>query len=112
MVFDVLEHLDHYAKGRGHLALKLDTEGAELAILQRAEDYLDRTDVVYLEYHSDDDRAAIDALLRRRGFLLYSANASTPHRGDMAYVKKRLVDSLTPYADYARSIGHSDWGGD
>ncbi len=39
--------------------LKLDTEGAEVQILSAIASHLARVDMIYLEYHSEEDRRAI-----------------------------------------------------
>jgi FkbM family methyltransferase len=71
--------------------LKIDTEGCELAILQDlGAARLAKIDMIYLEWHSDEDRRAIDALLGER-FLLAHASAKFPHRGNAAYMAASLA---------------------
>lgn len=65
--------------------LKVDTEGCELPILRSLADILPRTRVVYLEYHDEADRVAIDALLQPT-HILCSAKLRHPHRGELCYV--------------------------
>lgn len=82
------------------VVLKLDTEGSEVPILEDLRDRLGRVGAIYLEYHSDVDRARIDRLLVDRGFVLFSAQASHPHRGELCYVRGDLLDAHTTYARY------------
>lgn len=51
--------------------LKIDTEGSEVPILEGLGDWLQRTAVAMLEYHSEEDRRRIDELMA--GFQLYDA---------------------------------------
>ena len=50
--------------------LKLDTEGCEVPILRDLESWLDRIDAIYVEYHSEADRRAIDQILANHFVLL------------------------------------------
>jgi hypothetical protein len=70
--------------------LKLDTEGCELPILTELLTAVPTIDVLYFEYHSDDDRRRIDALLADR-FLLYQGRATAPHLGTCVYLAKALA---------------------
>ncbi len=70
--------------------LKIDVEGAELAVLQSLGPLLVRAGVIYLEYHSERERLAFDELLAR-DFLLWRSSAQFPHRGNVAYVAKAVV---------------------
>jgi FkbM family methyltransferase len=80
--------------------LKVDTEGAEIAILRDLEPRFDRIDAVFVEYHSDRDRLEIEHLMRDR-FILYFAHAARPHLGTMAYVARDLIASNTDAARFA-----------
>lgn len=75
--------------------LKIDTEGCELQILNDVADCLPQVDVIYIEYHSERDRLAIDRLLEPH-FNLAHANATLIHRGSNVYTSKRLLE-LYPY---------------
>ncbi|MFQ5417800.1 MAG: FkbM family methyltransferase [Myxococcota bacterium] len=66
--------------------VKIDTEGCELEILDSIRPLLPAIEVVYLEYHSEADRLAIDRRLCP-GFVLYAARADEPHRGTNSYVR-------------------------
>jgi FkbM family methyltransferase len=67
--------------------LKVDTEGAELEILSGLEEI--DFDVILLEYHSEDNRRAIDGLLQNYwlvgGFIRHLA------RGVLKYIHQRLL---------------------
>jgi FkbM family methyltransferase len=71
--------------------LKIDTEGCELPILKDIADCLPRVDVIYIEYHSERDRLAIDRLLEQH-FSLAHANATLIHRGSNVYISNRLLE--------------------
>jgi FkbM family methyltransferase len=70
--------------------LKLDTEGAEVPILRALAGRMSALDMIYLEYHSEEDRRAIEAMLAA-DFVLASSHASWPHRGSNQYVARRLT---------------------
>ena len=81
--------------------LKIDTEGCEVPILEDlGADRLSRVDVIYLEWHSEEDRRSIDALLGGH-FILTYAKSSHPHRGNAAYMAKSLAN-LVPQIDQVR----------
>ncbi|MBN2124408.1 MAG: FkbM family methyltransferase [Deltaproteobacteria bacterium] len=70
--------------------LKIDTEGCEIPILEEFLPVLDRIDVLYCEYHSEEDRIQMDRLLSSH-FLLFYCYATTVHRGLHAYVSRSLA---------------------
>jgi FkbM family methyltransferase len=70
--------------------LKVDVEGAELAVLKSIEPLLEHIGIIYLEYHSEQERLALDALLTT-DFMLWRSSAKIVHRGNVAYVAKRYV---------------------
>ena len=72
--------------------LKIDTEGCELEILESLGDLLQSVNVIYLEYHSEADRLAIDQLLAPP-FVLHTARANGPHRGTNAYIRCDVLES-------------------
>ena len=78
--------------------LKVDTEGAELPILQSLAPLLPAVQVLYLEYHDEDARLEIDRLITP-GHVLYSAKIEAPHRGELCYVRR---DRLPAEALYSR----------
>jgi FkbM family methyltransferase len=71
-----VEHVD---------VLKVDTEGCEKPIFESIEARLPAIRVIYLEYHSDNDRRSIDSLLAPT-HLLTSGRVISPHRGELCYV--------------------------
>ncbi len=70
--------------------LKLDTEGCELPILRALLPVLRRIDVIAVEYHSEEDRKAIDGLLAER-FLLLASTAHQLHQGRVTYLAREVV---------------------
>ena len=70
--------------------LKLDTEGAEVPILTAVAGRLAQLDMIYLEYHSEKDRRAIEVILAA-DFMLASSHANWPHRDSNHYVARRLA---------------------
>jgi len=75
---------------QGRCILKIDTEGCEVPILRDLKDYFAVIDIIYLEYHSEQDRRSIDELLCPQ-FKLWHSEASVVHRGNQAYVSSRLL---------------------
>lgn len=67
--------------------VKIDTEGCEVPILYSARNIVSRAKVIYVEYHSESDRKAIDCLLGDT-HILFSGAVSSPHRGEFCYVKR------------------------
>jgi FkbM family methyltransferase len=67
--------------------VKIDTEGCELPIMHDLSHVLTATRVIYLEYHSENDRLAIDQLLKG-SHILSHAMVRQPHRGDLCYVSR------------------------
>ena len=70
--------------------LKIDTEGCEVPILSEFQ-LLENAniDMIYIEYHSEDDRLTIDRLLSS-DFLLFHSSANAVHRGTNGYISKDL----------------------
>lgn len=71
--------------------LKVDTEGMELPILRALEEALADVEVIHLEYHSDEDRRELDALLSG-SHVLFTSRASEPDRGTVTYVRRGALD--------------------
>ena len=90
------------------MILKLDTEGCEVPILTDLRPLLGAVDLLYVEYHSEDDRLAIDDLLRGQ-MMLAVGRAMMPHRGTCVYVARRLVQRypMLDAAKIAREGGRS-----
>ena len=76
----------------GPVVLKIDTEGCEVPVLTGIPEVLARTDVLYVEYHSEQDRREIEALVADR-FVLWRASAVAVHRGTLAYLSRALVSA-------------------
>lgn len=68
--------------------LKLDIEGAELRVLKRIQDELPKIAYIYLEFHSEDIRVAIDRLLIETHCLAY-ARIPGPTQGEVMYRRRR-----------------------
>ncbi len=80
--------------------LKLDTEGCEVPILEDLVDWLERIETILVEYHSEEDRRAIDRLLEER-FSLFFASSRGVHRGVAGYVAKSIAakhPKMDPFA--------------
>ena len=71
--------------------LKIDTEGCEVPILEALSDLLPSVKVIYLEYHSDDDRKAFDRLLGDTHLLLHGH--MMVHLGEVTYVARDAFES-------------------
>jgi FkbM family methyltransferase len=80
--------------------LKLDTEGCEVPILTEFLAAVPALDILYCEYHAEEDRRRIDALVSDR-FLLYASNATKPHLGTCVYVARSLIHKY-PHIDCGR----------
>jgi FkbM family methyltransferase len=85
----------HWLRSRGLEfidVLKIDTEGAELAILNDMIDYLPAVKILHLEYHSEDDRRIIDRLLEPT-HVLVAGRVLQVHRGELTYVARSAFPS-------------------
>ena len=69
--------------------MKIDTEGSEVDILagMTSLDF----DVLMLEYHSEANRRAVDALLQ--DYVLVGGHIRHPHRGALKFAHKRLIEA-------------------
>jgi FkbM family methyltransferase len=79
--------------------LKLDTEGAERHILSSIKEMLPQILVIYIEFHNEEDRQYIDALLSP-SHRLCKTIINIPHRGDVAYVAKDVLRTWPGVEDY------------
>lgn len=87
--------------------LKIDTEGCEMPILKDlGEKRLSQVDLLYLEWHSEEDRRAIDRMLEGT-FLMVGASAICPHRGNATYMALSLA-AKDPRIDALRIIPQDD----
>lgn len=69
--------------------LKIDTEGCERHILSRMEHIVPFVKALYLEYHSEEDRRALDSMLAP-SHVLYRARVDKAHCGELLYVRSDL----------------------
>jgi len=72
--------------------LKLDTEGCEVSILNEFLLELSNVDIdmIYVEYHSEEDRLEIDKMISER-FILFYSQAKQMHRGTKGFISKALI---------------------
>jgi FkbM family methyltransferase len=70
--------------------IKIDTEGAEVPIVRSLSEFIRGAAVVHIEFHSRDDRRAIDELLNPSHCLCRGVIESA-HRGHFTYVANSLV---------------------
>ena len=83
--------------GIGRIALlKIDTEGAEVPILGDLLLRMGGIDAIYVEFHSEDDRHAIDRLLAPQ-FILSFARVNLAHRGICGYIARRVISAHTQW---------------
>lgn len=75
--------------------LKIDTEGCEIDVLRSIAPELKHVALIYLEYHSEQQRREIDAILVPTHCLL-SSNALQVHRGNVAYISNEAL-AAHPY---------------
>jgi hypothetical protein len=80
--------------------LKVDTEGCELAILRSIAALLPSIPVIYLEYHSDDDRREIDRMLGDT-HVVVAGHVFQIHRGELTYVARDAFPSREALEDGA-----------
>ena len=71
--------------------LKVDTEGCEIPIVTEALATAENIDFIFVEYHSEENRLALDRLLSQR-FLLHAATAKHVHRGENGYISRALLE--------------------
>lgn len=95
-----LTEFEAVASGPGGVIVKIDTEGEEVPVLTDLEPVMDRVLALYLEYHSEADRVAIDRMMERHGFTLFALHAAHPHRGEATYVRQTILDERTTFARY------------
>ena len=79
--------------------LKIDTEGCEIPVLEELL-ILGNTDIgiIYNEYHSEEDRLALDRLLSP-DFMLFYSSANSIHRGTNGYISKNVC-KMHPRIEY------------
>jgi FkbM family methyltransferase len=77
--------------------VKLDTEGCEWPILTSLRPWLGQFRAIYLEYHSENDRRRIDALLEPT-HLLKDGVVHHPHRGEFCYIARSALPADSRHA--------------
>ena len=88
------------ALGIDHISiLKIDTEGCEVPILRDlAATWLPRVDAIYVEYHSEADRRAIDQLLSTHFYLVH-AKVRRGNRGTFVYISQEPMHQSRHYVE-------------
>ncbi len=69
--------------------IKIDTEGAEVPIIRSLAGFVSRAALVHIEFHSREDRRAIDDLMNPT-HCLYHGVVEATHRGHFTYVLNAL----------------------
>lgn len=87
--------------------LKMDTEGSEVPILAELLGVIPSIDMLYCEYHDEDDRHEINALTRER-FVLAAANAGKPHQGMCVYWSRELLARYPAMDAIRKSVKRSE----
>ena len=84
--------------------LKIDTEGCEVEILKNLSPYIKDFSLIYMEYHSEEDRREIDTLLTPTHSLLFSS-ALQLHRGNVTYIANNAIKTTPkePSLEIARA---------
>jgi FkbM family methyltransferase len=80
--------------------LKVDTEGCEVPILRSLGDHLGSVRLLYLEFHSQLDRRAIEEMIEPTHRL--ALGRQVLDTGELFYVREDLVDRLRPFV-----LGHT-----
>jgi|GEM_PF-492244 len=94
--------LPELTEGAQSIIVKVDTEGCEAEILEEISSILPRVQVVYLEYHSENQRRRIDRFLTDHGMMVFQAASARPHRGDVFYIREEIIAAI-PYLDCYRT---------
>ena len=89
---DAASEFDRYGLGDVDI-VKIDTEGCEVDILTSLGPRLERVDYLLVEYHSEEDRRSVDALLSE--FRVFGSSALVIECGVVKYVNRRLLDTDT-----------------
>jgi len=83
--------------------LKLDTEGCEIPILTELLAVVPSIDLLYCEYHAEEDRHTLNALTKDR-FVLGYAHAEKPHQGMCIYWSRLLLERYPLFNNLGKSI--------
>lgn len=79
--------------------LKIDTEGCEVPILQEMSNLLPSIKLIHIEYHSENDRKAIDVLLGE-SHILASGRIIHPHRGELTYMARSVFPTEQAFSHF------------
>lgn len=82
---------------------KIDTEGCEVPILVDLVANYDMR-VVYVEFHSEEDRWRIEDIMRP-AYSLFSASIQNLHRGTICYVRRQTIDEDSEYHRHRITVG-------
>lgn len=94
-------------RGWQHLSIvKIDTEGCEIPILRELLSVVPKIDMIYCEYHAEEDRRTIDSILTER-FILGASKSVNPHQGLCLYVSRALIQRYPIFEALRKSICHS-----
>jgi len=86
--------LGELAETKQSIVLKIDTEGCEGEILESLSDIYQRIPVIYLEYHSENQRRRVDRVLTDNGMMMFAADSSGPHRGELTYIREEIIAAI------------------
>lgn len=86
--------------------VKIDTEGCEVPILSDILSEVPTIDLLYCEYHAEEDRHAINALTKER-FILATAKADKPHQGMCMYCSRALLERYPIFDALRKSVPRS-----
>lgn len=75
--------------------LKVDTEGSEVPIISSILEAR-RPWIIYLEYHSEEDRVNLDQMLYKE-YTLVASQTTMPHRGMNCYILNKVADQIPDF---------------
>jgi FkbM family methyltransferase len=82
--------------------LKIDTEGGEVAILESFGQLIDTVRVLYVEYHSDDDRRIIDQMIAASHVIGFGAMTATS--GEITYLNRSIMPTQSEMEAWVRRL--------
>jgi FkbM family methyltransferase len=82
--------------------LKIDTEGCEVPILESFGQLIDTVRVLYVEYHSDDDRRIIDQMIAASHVLGFGA--MTAKTGEVTYLNRSIIPTQSEMDAWVRQL--------
>ncbi len=75
-------------------AVKISTGDSEVAILQALVRHMEATPIIYINYRSETDQRRIDLIMCATHMLL-AGTIESPHRGQLCYGLRRVIDPKT-----------------